>query len=261
MSYWSKKRIQPLRFFVFFARLLTPLWSFPILTFLLFLGALFWAKEEDPFSRKWFTLETVDRHSVKYVAVLPKPIRRYPVIIYAHGSGGNLMNDGNDLRQMAELDLATISLEYSQTNETAFAAQLEALLHYLGRQTWADTNAIALVGFSLGANRMFDFVLEHPDLQPQLLVLLSGGGLDHLTPNHKPATELHCPVLLVHGEQDEFFPISDTKRLTSVLQTNGLPVELKIIPSAPHSMEPEREVIFRCIGEYCLTHLIGKDAW
>ena len=77
-----------------------------VLVLLLFLGALFWAKEQDPFSRKWFTLKTADHGSVKCVAVLPKPMRQYPVIIYAHGSGGTLMNDGNDLRQMAELGLA-----------------------------------------------------------------------------------------------------------------------------------------------------------
>ena len=71
----------------------------------------------------------------------------------------------------------SVSLEYDQTNETAFAVQFEALLRYLGRQKWADTNAIAWVGFSLGANRMLDFALQHPDQQPQLLVQLSGAGL------------------------------------------------------------------------------------
>ena len=249
--------------------------SFPILVLLLFLGALFWAKEQDPFSRKWFTLRTAEHSSVKCVAVLPKPLRRYPVIIYAHGSGSTLMNDGNDLRQMAELGLATVSLEYDQTNEAAFDAQLEALLHYLGRQQWADTNAIAWVGFSLGANRMLGFALQHPHQRPQLLVQLSGAGLGesagksgtldtNSTPstlNPQPLTNFHCPVLFVHAEQDEVFPLADTKRLASLLQTNGLPVELKIIPGLPHGMEPERGVIFRSIGEYCLTHLSGKDAW
>jgi len=54
---------------------------------LIFFGALFWAKERDPFNRKWFTLKTADHYSFKCVAVLPKPIRKYPVVIYAHGSG------------------------------------------------------------------------------------------------------------------------------------------------------------------------------
>src|SRR5689334_22891853 len=73
---------------------LRPAFSFfPILVILIFFGALFWAKWQDPFSRKWFTLRTADHGSVKCVAVLPKPFRKYPVIVYAHGSGGTLMND------------------------------------------------------------------------------------------------------------------------------------------------------------------------
>jgi hypothetical protein len=126
----------------------------PLLAILLFFGALFWAKEQDPFSRNWFTLKTADHGSFKCVAVLPKPIRQCPVIIYAHGAGGTLMNDGNDVRQMAELGLAVVSLEYNQTNPATFAPQLEALLHYIGRQSWADTNAIAWLGYSMGSIRM-----------------------------------------------------------------------------------------------------------
>jgi hypothetical protein len=38
-------------------------------------------------------------------------------------------------------------------------------------------------------------------------------------------------------------------------------VELKILPNAPHDMEPDHKLIFRCIGEYCLTHLSGRNAW
>jgi acetyl esterase/lipase len=230
------------------------------LVILLFLGALLWAKEQDPFSRKWFMLKTAEHGSFKCVAVLPKPIHQYPVIIYAHGSGGSLLNDGNELRQMAELGLATVGFEYDQTHEATFDAQFEASLRYLGRQHWADTNAIAWVGFSLGANRMLDFALQHPEQQPQLLVQLSGAGLSEGQTNSR-LESLHYPVLLVHGEQDEVFPVENTKQLASILQTNGLPVELKIIPGIPHGTEPERGVLFRCIGEYCLTHLAGNGAW
>jgi acetyl esterase/lipase len=271
---------------------------------LLFLGALFWAREQDPFSRQWFTLKTAQHGSFKCVAVLPKPKRQYPIIIYVHGSDGSLMNDGKDLRQMAELGLAVVSLEYNQTNEVAFTAQFESLLNYLGRQKWAGTNAIAWVGMSLGANRIMDFALrrsrgdeaqtseklETPHLvsyrsegfseqPPQLLVLISGAGLPEAalatTNTHliRPAatfspsdaekenlSNLHCPVLLIHGEQDEIFPVADTKRLAAVLQTNGVRVELRIIPGLPHGLEPERGVVFRCIGEYCREHLANSKS-
>jgi dienelactone hydrolase len=233
---------------------------FPVFVILLFLGALFWAREQDPFSRNWFTLKTPDHSSFKCVAVLPKPLRPRPVIIYAHGAGGTLMNDGNDVRQMAELGLAVVSLEYNQTNPASFGPQLEALLHYIARQKWADTNAIAWVGYSMGAIRTFDFALQHPEQQPRLLVQLAGAGLPEGQTNSR-LPSLHCPLFLIHGAQDEAFPVGDTKRLASILQTNGQPVDLKIIAGMSHGMEPDRAVVFRAIGEYCLTHLAGKDAW
>jgi predicted esterase len=253
-----------------------------ILLVLLFLGAILWAKQQDSFSRKWFTLKTTDHVAFKCVAVLPKQIHQFPVIIYAHGSGGTLMNDGFELRQMAELGLAVVSLEYNQSNAVAFNAQFESLLNYLARQKWADTNAIAWVGFSLGANRMLDFTLQHLERQPRLIVQLGGAGLSETTltmtpsPSSRPsppvgekesagrmqmgegATNLHCQVLLVHGEQDEIFPVADTKRLAAVLQSNGVPVELKIISGASHGLGSERRTVFRGIGEYCLTHLSSK---
>ena len=234
------------------------------LVILLFLGALGWARERDPFVRKWFTLKTSDRGSIRCVAVLSKPMRRCPLVIYAHGAGEDLLKDGVMLRQMAELGLATVSLEYDKTNETAFNAQFSQLLHYLNRQSWVNINAIAWVGLSTGANRILDFALQHPEQQPQLLVQLGGAGISKEQAGGQTNDEftlLHCPVLLVHGEQDEVFSVADTKRLASALQTRGVQVEIKTIPGLPHGLEPERDVIFRAVGEYCLTHLAGKDAW
>lgn len=231
----------------------------PILAVLLFCGALFWADAQNPFVRKWFTLKTANDHSVKCVLILPKPICRRPVVIYAHGSGGSLMNDGNDLRQMAELGLSTVSVEYDQANETAFAPEFEAALHYFTRQKWANTNAVAWVGSGLGANQMWNFALQHPGQQPQLLVQLGGAGLPNGQTNNLSKL-LHCPMLLIHGDQDEIFPADDTKRLASVLQRDSVPVDSKIVPGASHNMGPDRECVFRCIGEYCLTRLSGPNA-
>jgi hypothetical protein len=149
-------------------------------------------------------------------------------------------------------------MEYNQTNESDFPAEMEAVQHYLGRQKWANTNAIAWVGFSLGANRILEYARQHPEWQPQLLVLLSGAGLDSSTTSNQLSTHLSCPVLLICGDQDEIFSLTDTKRLTSVLQNNGVPEELIIIPGLSHGMEPECGVVFRSIGEYCRSHLAGN---
>ena len=162
--------------------LLRPFSGFiPLLALLLFLGALFWAKGRDPFQRRWFNIKSEGFPKAECIAVLPKmAVRPLPVIIYLHGSGGNLMSDGNDLRHIAEMGLAAVGMEYNQTNGVAFAAQFTALNRYLQRQRWADTNAIAWVGFSLGAQRTLAFALTHPDMKPSLLVRISGGWIQEL---------------------------------------------------------------------------------
>ena len=227
---------------------------------LLFFGALFWAKQDDPFSRNWFTLKTADHAALKCVSVLPKPIRKRPIVIYAHGWGHNLDTDGNKLRQMAEMGLATVSLQYNQTNTGFFPAEMEAVLDYLGRQKWADTNSIAWVGFSMGAEQTLDFALKYPALQPQLLVQLSGAGLSE-GQNTNALAALRCPVLLIHSDQDAIFPVENTQRLSAVLQSNGLPEQLTILHGVTHGMDTDIGLVFREIGEYCLAHLQGQDAW
>ena len=249
------------KFFCALCAFLRPCTGFvPVLVLLLFVGVLFWAKAQDPFSRKWFAVKAADGGTVKCVAVLPKPIRPRPVVIYAHGSGGKLMNDGFELRQMAEMGMATVSLEYNQSNGVVFNDQFNALLQYISRQKWADTNAFAWVGFSLGANRMLDFALQYPGQQPQLMVQLGGAGLPDAARSQKSEVSLKCPVLLIHGEQDEIFPVADTKRLAVVLQSNGVPVKLKIISSMGHSTGADGGSVFRGIGEYCMTHFSGEQA-
>jgi hypothetical protein len=110
----------------------------PVFGALLFFGALAWAKSDDPFSRKWFSVRT-PHGKAECVAVLPKiggEIRTVlPLVVYLHDSGGTLMTDGKELRQLAELGMVAVSLEYNQTNNTAFEEEYSALLDFLQKQT------------------------------------------------------------------------------------------------------------------------------
>ena len=99
-----------------------------ILLALIFFGALFWAKGRDPFQRIWSKVKTENHGKAECIAVLPKTAKRpLPVVVYLHGSGGHLLGSGNELRQMAEMGVAAVGMEYSQTNNEAFEAQFTAL--------------------------------------------------------------------------------------------------------------------------------------
>ncbi|MCL4789932.1 MAG: dienelactone hydrolase family protein [Verrucomicrobia bacterium] len=165
-----------------------------------FMAVVLWAKKRDPFERVEFTLRTASGGKVKGLAILPKPVAEHPVVIYLHGAGGSLLDTGTGLRQVAELGLAAVGLEYCQTNQAVFDEEFIALHRFLRAQPWALSNATAWVGYSQCAQRTLSFALRHPEFQPQLLVRRAGGWVselgnnDHPTSNN-PQTEPPTPAL------------------------------------------------------------------
>jgi dienelactone hydrolase len=257
-----------------------------------FVFALMWAKERDQFVRVEFSLKTASGGKAKGIAVLPKPVAKHPVVIYIYGSGGSLLASGKELRQIAELGLAAVAIDYDQTNESVFDEQFIALQKHLKQQSWAQSNPTAWVGFGLGAQRTLSFALKYPELQPQLLVRLAGGwtpeldgsenqikpltpslspadgervsarmgeGMRPSTLNSQPSPSIHCPVLLVHGEKDEMFPADDATRLANLLRAQGTSVALKILPEKNQGFEPDRAVVLRVVAEYCRSVLSPKE--
>lgn len=265
----------------------------PLLLLAVFIAAMMWAKASDPFRRVEFSLKTASGGNVKGIAVLPKPIGKHPVVIYLQGAGGSLLGSGNELRQVAELGIAAVGLDYNQTNQSLFDEQFIALHQYLQQQSWAQSNATAWVGFSLGAQRTLSFALRHPEYQPQLLVRRAGGWVEELneefkmqakplTPslsasdgervsvrtgegirpstfNSQPSTAIRCPVLLIHGGRDEVFPVADCKRLAERLRANGTPVEVRILPESGHVSGEDSGPVVRALAEYCAANLPLTD--
>lgn len=236
----------------------------PLLVLLALAGAMVWAKSRDPFQRVPIKLKLPGGKTARGMAVWPKPARPYPVVVYLHGSGGTLAGDGHELRQLAELGLAAVGLDYDQANQPVFEQQFQALLRHIRQQPWARSNATAWVGFSLGAQRALSFLLKNPEDRPQLLVRLSGGWLPELdatsaTLNPQLSSFRHTPILLVHGERDEVYPAQDARRWADLLRSHGVSVTAHFLPDRFHTLEPDRELVFRLVGEYCRSSLTPGD--
>ena len=238
---------------------------FGFLVALLFFGALFWAQSRDPFTRLWFKIRPPNFKQTQCIAVLPKMASRpLPTVIYLHGSGGSPLASGNELRQIAEMGLAAVGLEYDQSNTTAFQEQFVALNNYLRAQKWADMNRVAWVGFSFGAQRLLAFALKNP-LKPNLLVRVSGGWVaetEASVQNLKSGIEGSPPIsfLEVHGGQDQIFPIVDAEKVVACLRSSGLSAHIEVFPEQQHDLDPNRLIVFRAVAEYCLAHLKGRNA-
>jgi hypothetical protein len=72
---------------------------------------------------------------------------------------------------------------------------------------------------------------------------------------------LRCPVLLVHGKSDSKTSLASVERLNAFFKTNGIHVEMKLIRGKGHDFEQDRTLLFRVIGESCLSTLSPDARW
>ena len=64
-------------------------------------------------------------------------------------------------------------------------------------------------------------------------------------------------MLLIHGERDEIFPLADAESVAACLRTNGVPVELRVLPGVGHGFDGNLMLLCRVVGEQCLLRLEG----
>lgn len=221
-----------------------------------FVCALGWARARDPFTRIPFELRDGKGLRTAGMAVLPRPVSRRPVIIYLHGSNGDLLSDGTSLRPFAERGFAVVSLNYNKTNSLAFDRELGSLRDWLETQSWAETGSMAWIGASQGAQMSLGCLLRNPAFEPRLYVRI-GGGLTTGLPMEPTQVEdnrairFNCPTVLVHGENDRIFPAADTGKLADLLRRHGAPVGISILKGQSHGFRPDRAAVMRSIAEYC----------
>ena len=218
----------------------------------------------DPYEQIDFHLQTLRGAEVRGVAVVPKLTGRYPVVVYLHANGENLRGDVTALRQIAELGLAAVAIEYDQADPAAFEDQFQALVLDLRRRAWALSNAVAWAGCGVGARCALAFTAAHPQNQPQLLVHVSGASALDL--NSKIASTgqsstpvIRVPVLLVDCQTDERVPPDAARKFAEVLRNAGTPVDFRIVPGQDHEWGDVRGEVLRAAAEYCRAHLPPAD--
>ncbi len=244
-----------------------PKFSVPVAIIVTFACALFWANAKDPFTRIHFSLRSAGGEKTPGMVFLSKPLSKRPVVLYLYDSRENLQRSGLRLRQLAELGMAAVGIEYNQTNQTAFDDQFEALLDYIRKQAWANTNAVAWFGYGSGAQRLLSYAGSHPEIQPQLCIGLNGGTLDGarfgVPPSGGPAqaegdnpvVQLpSCQFLLVHGRLDEVFPVNQCEKLAATLRGRDARVGLCILDGQGHHFGRDQDVVYRAIAEYAAAH-------
>jgi fermentation-respiration switch protein FrsA (DUF1100 family) len=156
-------------------------------------------------------------------------------ILFFHGNAGNLSHRLTTLQLFHDLGYSTLIVEYrgygkssGTPSEQGLYADADAAWQYLHKQRRLQPDDIIIAGRSLGAAIALYLAEKHP---PRALIMESSfTSVPDMAAIHYPwlpvrwltkydfnnrvrIEQLHCPLLLVHSEQDEIAPYSQGKIL------------------------------------------------
>jgi carboxymethylenebutenolidase len=186
--------------------------------------------------------------------------RRFPAVIGLHGSGGGHSSMAEPAGLLAGQGFAVYVLHYFDRTGTTTVEGLQTIArHYpawmktlwdavsfVARQPEVDPEHIALLGFSLGAYLAVSAAAI--DSRVQAVVEFFGG----LPKEMKLFMRRLCPMLILHGEQDQTVPVAEAYHLQQLLEKKQIPYEIQIYPGVGHGFSGE---IWRDAGLRTLAFL------
>lgn len=169
-----------------------------------------------------------------------EPARGVALVLHPHPLGGGTMHNKVVYRAATALNdagLTTLRINFRGVGQSTGEhdegrGELDdarAGLEYLAQQY--PGRSITLCGFSFGARVGMELGIK--DERVRYLISI-GTPVDKY--DFSFLTECRKPVLLVHGEHDEFGAVTRLRELIGRLN-QGTPVELVVIPGADHFFE------------------------
>jgi predicted peptidase len=207
---------------------------------------------------------TVDAHTYHYQVFLPRgfdPARKWPVILFLHGSGER----GDDNHKQVEVGLgshiaahmddfpavtvfpqAPEATRWSGAPErAAFAAMVESVREFHG-----DRRRLYLTGLSMGGYGAWQMALDHPGVFAAMVVVCGGllptPELPDLRVTSIPSDTPHpyaevarrlrrMPIWIFHGELDDVLPPQAARDQYAALMKLHASAKLTMFPEANHN--------------------------
>lgn len=169
---------------------------------------------------------------------VPAPAPGAPVVLFFHGNAGNIGDRLDTLRLLHEAGAATFIIDYrgygrsgGSPDEAGTYRDAEAAWHWLTDTRGTAPRRIVLLGRSLGGPIAAHLAARR---RPAGLILESTfTSLPDLAAEHYPwmpvrlltryrydtagyLAEVACPVLVVHGRDDELVPFAHAERLAEL---------------------------------------------
>lgn len=189
-----------------------------------------------------FTTKITRTYSLNYLVSLPdgyaeNPRKRYPLILFLHGSGErgtdvNQVRLHGPFKELAKgLRIPAIVVAPQCPSDTWWQPDvLSALLKQLERTYRVDRDRITLTGLSMGGYGTWAWA----DLEPHRFAAIApicGGGDPAIAPRIA-----HLPTWVVHGTADPAVPFAQSDNLVKALRQAGGTPRFDVIDGGGHDV-------------------------
>ena len=196
-----------------------------------------------------------DRGALPYVLYVPRtydPTRRWPLIVFLHGSGECGTDGSRQLAQGLPRELVwnpdrwpfivLIPQKPSEGSEwEQFELEVMTMLAETRRELNLDPDRLIVTGLSQGGHGAWVLGARHPELWAAV-VPVCGYGAARLAPegvftgtSRDLAAGLgHTPVWAFHGDADDVVPVRETRAIVSALEDAGAHPRVTIYPGVGH---------------------------
>lgn len=195
-------------------------------------------------------------------AILKEPPKGPPkgvaLLLHPHPLGGGTMHNKVVFRAAAALNDAGLTVlrinfrsvgQSTGEHDEGLGEQddVRAGLDYLSREY--PGQRITVCGFSFGARVGLDVGINDPRV-----AYLIGIGTPLEKYDFSFLASCRKPLLLVHGELDEFGDVERLRKLVADLEKN-VPVQLVVVPGAGHFFDDQLDQLKRAITEWTSVQL------
>jgi predicted peptidase len=177
--------------------------------------------------------------SLRYTLAVPPPLsadQPFPLILALHYGGrvtpyyGKGYLTGLVLPALRGLGAVMIAPDCPGEGWTDQASEraVMALLQAVQKDYRIDPRRLLITGYSMGATGTWDLVFKHPRLFAAALPV-SGMPPQGISLND-PGTK----ILAIHSRDDELFPLESVRKFIGACESQGIPVELRVVAGLSH---------------------------
>jgi predicted esterase len=195
----------------------------------------------------------IDNSFQPYMVYLPanyNPEKKYPLMIFLHGSASDETDIGGNLSLIPKDFIAVGPFGRGKSNGYSIDQAQEDIAEVIdavSEDYSIDANKILLTGFSMGGYGVYRTYFETPG-KFKALAVFSGTPIwkANVTPDLTDEKNLksfaNIPIFIFHGERDMNIKISKVKEVAEKLKKAGAQVEFQIDPEKGHQSPADKTI-------------------